>query len=252
MKTRFAKFVDRTVGAALLFLVLTAVLKHYTTTELAAFSAVPITICLFFMLGVVGKRKDGEARNAKRTDDMFYDFMFESESYPAKKLAAGLKNKNIDAVVRADAVYVGKTAAFFAFGKPPDDATIARMIARATRMGASSAVLFCKSPPTSTVDVKDFKLKTVCGDDVYALFASLNALPERKFEKPIRRRFAAFANALSSDKLVRYFMLSASLFAVSLMFGFSLIPFVCAVISASLFIAAATFNIVKKVRAKRT
>ncbi|MDE7464545.1 MAG: hypothetical protein K2M48_05905, partial [Clostridiales bacterium] len=224
---------------------------YYTTTELAAFSAASKTACAFFMLGVIGHRKNSEREMSARTEEMFYDFMFEREGYPAKKLADGLRAKNVEATVKANAVYVGKTAAFFAFGKALDEPQAARIIARAKRSGASKAVVFCKLPPSATVDVKDFELKTVIGDDVYKLFASLGAVPKRRFEKPARARFASFRNALARDKIVRYLTLSASLFFVSFLFGFSIIPFVCAVICASLFLAAIVFNLVKRIKARQ-
>ncbi|MCH5163265.1 MAG: hypothetical protein J1G38_07260 [Clostridiales bacterium] len=250
MKTRFAKIVDRTVGAAMLFAVLTAVFRYYTVFELAAFSAASITVCAFFIFGAIGKRNDSKAEMTKRTDDMFYDFMFERDGYPAKKLADGLKTRGVEASVKAGAVYAGNTAAFFCFDKPLDKKTAARMIAKAKRAGAAKAVVFCVAPPASTVDVKDFTLKPVVGDDVYKLFASLKALPERRFEKPTKARFSSFKNALSKDKIIRYFTLSASLFGVSLILGFSIVPFVCAVVAAVLFTSAVAYNIYKKTKRK--
>ncbi len=232
----------------MLFAVFTAVFRYYTTTELAAFSAAAVTACALFMLGILGKNKDGKREMTKKSEDMFYDFMFERDGYPAKKLADGLKAKGVDAVVKAGAVYANNSAAFFSFDNPLDARAAARMIARAKRSGAKRAVVFCKLPPQSTVDVKDFSIKTVYGDNVYKLFASLGALPERRFEKPVRARFAAFRNALAGDKILRYFALSASLFAVSMLFGFSIVPFVCAVAAAALFLAAVVFNAAKKIK----
>ncbi len=249
MKTRFAKFVDRTVGAVLLFAVFTALFRYYTTAELAAFSAAAAAACVVLVLCAVGKNRDGKRELDKKAEEMFYDFLFESDDCPAKKLAAALRAKNVEATVKAGAVYALGTAAFFSFDRPLDEGRAARMVARAKRNGALRAVVFCKCQPQSTVSVKDFPLKAVCGDEVYKLFASLDALPKRTFEKPVGSRFAAFSKALSSDRILRYLALSAALFAVSLLFGFSLIPFVCATVSAALFAASVVFNAVKKIKA---
>ncbi len=249
MKTRFAKFVDRTLGAALLFAVLTAVLRYYTTTALAAFSAAAITASLYFMFGIIGRNKADGLALTRRADEMFADFMFESRALPARKLCSGLKSRGVDARVLANAVYAGKCAAFFSFDAPLDTAAAARIIARAKRNGADKATVFCRKPPSSTVSVKDFTLDAVSGDDVYKLFASLDALPEHRFERTTRSR--TLRGILDKNKIPRYALLSAAMFGVSAITGFSIVPLVCASVAAVLFITASIFHATAKIRAAR-
>ncbi len=250
MKSKFAKFVDGTLGAVLIFAAATAVLRYYTTMELAAFSAAAVTACILFMLRFIGKRKDGERYLSSRTADMFYDFMFEDDRSPARRLCDGLKSRGENAVLHGSGVYLGKTAAFCLFDAPPDSKAVARIIARARHYGATKVVVLSKAAPTSTVAVKGVTVKPVIGDDVYKLFASLGCLPDRRFEKPASVRFAALRGALAKDRIVRYLVLSAVLFAATPVI-YSPVTVACAFTAAALFIAACAYNIVIAIRSKR-
>ena len=242
MKSTFAKIVDKTVGAVLIFAAATAVLRYYTTLDYAVFSAIAVTACVLIMSGFAGKRKAEKLKISEAAADMFYDFMFFDDSAPSRLLMNGLKRAGASAVLKGKTVYVGKTAAFCAFDSQLSQRSAARAIARAKHFGAEKLVLFCKAPPASLPDVEGFSLKTVSGDDTYALFASLGALPDRKFEKRKLKRFAAFEHALGKDKLPKYFLLSASMFALTALIGFSVVTFICASVSSVLFVAACAYN----------
>ena len=247
MKSKFAKFVDGTLGAALIFLAATAVLRYYTTLSLATFLAVAVTACAVLLLHATGKRKHEKLMLSKAADDMFFDFMFEDDASPAKKLTAALKAKGVNAVRRGGGVYAGSCAAFCAFDDPPKPKQIARIISKAKHYGAKRAVIFSKAPPTAAVEVGDFSVSCVNGNDVYKLFASLGALPAKR-ERKKHKRFA-FAAVLAADKTVRYFVLAAAMFFIGITLK-SLITFVCACACAALGVACVVGMIVRKVRIK--
>ena len=251
VKSKFAKFVDATVGATLIFAAATAVLRYYTTLYFAMFAASCLTFCAVVMLSFRSRKKSDAQKLSKNADGMFFDFMFENDAAPAKLLCRGLKAKGIDAKVRGNGVYMGNTAAFTVFDGRLDDKTAARMISRAKHYGATKAVILCKLPPAATPDVDGFTVKTVCGEDVYKLFASLGALPKHRFEQKRGKRFAAFRSALGKDKIVRYLLLAASMTALTVLFDYSVTTIACAVICAALFVASAIFNIVKAAKAKK-
>lgn len=251
VKSKFAKFVDATVGAVLIFVAATAVLRYYTTLQLAMFAASCVTFCALVMLTFRSRKQSDAQKLSKNADGMFFDFMFESDAAPAKLLYSGLKSKGLEVKRHGNGVYAGSTAAFTLFDGRLDDKTAARMIARAKHYGATKAVILCKLPPAATPDVDGFTVRTVCGEKVYKLFASLGALPKHRFEQKRSKRFAAFGNALGKDKIVRYLLLAASMTALTVLFDYSVTTIACAVICAALFVASAIFNIVKAARAKR-
>lgn len=250
MKSRFAKFVDRTVGACLIFLAATAVLRYYTTLQLAAFSATAITACALLLFGAFGRKRDDKYAMSKNAQNMFFDFMFMDERAPARLLCQALNAKNISATMHGNGVYTRSLATFCFFDNSPDRKAIARSIAKADRYGAHKVLLLCKTPPQSMPEIDDVTVKTVCAENVYSLFGSLGALPKNKYSQKKKSRLAAFSHALDRDRIVRYVVLSAMLFAVSAISGMSIVPFVCACVCAALAIASIVASIVKKARSK--
>jgi len=250
VKSKFAKFIDRTIGAALIFIAATAVFAYFTTLDLALFSATAVTACVFLMLGVTGRRKDGKLKISRAADDMFFAFLFAAPSKPARLLCRGLTAKGLTAAVHGDALYVGKTAAFFAFDAAPSAKAVARMVSRAAHYGAEKIIVFCKTPFDSAMDLENIQFKTVYGDDVYRLFASLGCLPEKRFETASKKR-RIFAGALSSDKIVRYFILACAMSGVAALSGFSPVAAACAAVSAALCIAAIVYNAVKAAKSRK-
>ena len=120
MKSKFAKFIDGTVGACLIFFAAVAVMRYYTTLQLAVFCAAAITACACLLLKLFGKKKEQALRLSAAADGMFFDFLFADDGAPAKLLHAGLKAKNPAAKIRGKGVYLNGTAAFCCFGTPPD------------------------------------------------------------------------------------------------------------------------------------
>ncbi len=243
MKSTFAKIVDSTVGAALVFIASFAVIRYYAPTATAVFGAACVTFTALVLLRFGSNKKSAAFKLSKAADEMFFDFMFLPNAAPARLLAKALATKDVPPpTVRGDAVYVGKTAAFFAFDAPPDEKALARMIARAKHFGAKKAVVFSKGS-AAKLQVNDFELTTVCGDKVFELFASLGALPEHKYEKSRKTRRAVLRAALGKDKIARYIFLSAALFFVAWL-THSIVTTVCAAISAALALASTIISLI--------
>lgn len=249
MKSKFAKFTDRTLGAALVFFAATAVLRYYTTLELAMFCAAAVTACALLLLKTKERVGVEKQRLSDEAEAMFFDFMFTGDGAPARHLYKGIKARDDSAVMHGNGVYLGKTAAFCAFDGALDAKASARLVSKAKHFGAKRVVVFCKDTPKSTVDVDGFPIKTVCGDEVYKLFASLKCLPEKKFARAKKSRLAAFSGALGGDKIVKYALLSAT-FYVFAIFTRSIITFVCACACALLAAASITFFTVKQIRSR--
>ena len=248
MKSKFAKFVDRTVGACLIFFAATAVMRYYTTLQLAVFSALAVTACVCLLLGALGKKKQGKYVMSKNAQDMFFDFMFMDERAPARLLCKALNAKNIAATVHGNGVYTGKTAAFCFFDNPPDQRTIARTIAKSKRYGANKVLLLCKTPPQAVPSLNEVEIKIAAAENVYSLLGSLGALPDKNYSLKQKSRFSAFSHALDKDRIVRYIVLSAALFGVSVISGGSIIPFICACACAALAMISIVMSVVKKVK----
>ncbi|MCM1368479.1 MAG: hypothetical protein NC184_06710 [Roseburia sp.] len=249
MKSKFAKFTDCTLGAALVFFAATAVLRYYTTLELAMVCATAITACALLLLKTRERTGAEKQRLSAAAEAMFFDFMFMSDAAPARLLHSGLKARGNAAVMHGGGVYLGETAAFCVFDGAVNAEKSARLVAKAKRFGAKRVVILCKSSPTSTVNVDGFTVTTVCGDDVYRLFASLDCLPEKKFTAAKKSRLAAFSGALDGNKILKYILLAAT-FYVFAMFTRSLITFVCACACALLAIASIVFCVLKRVRSR--
>lgn len=251
MKSKFAKFTDATVGTCLIFTAAVAVFGYYTTTDLAVFSALSVTACVLVLLRFRSKKRDASARLSAAANEMFFEFMFMSDDAPVKLLQSALKAKDPRTVRHGKGVYIGKCAAFCFFAEPPTDGATAYAIAKAKHYGANKITLLCKTAPVSAPPPLDgFTVKTVCGDDVYKLFASVGAVPDKKFTQSRKSRFAAFAGALSGDKALRYALLSVSLgFAAYI--GKSLIPFIFAVVSAVLAVLSVIFSLKRKFATER-
>lgn len=247
MKSKFAKFVDGTLGSCLIFLAATAVFRYFTTLELAVFSGITVTACAILLLHVTGLKNANKQRLSSAAEDMFYEFMFLPDNAPSKLLYKALSLKRDDVKLHGITVYVGKTAAVCMFDSITKK-NLARTVSIAKHYGATSAVILCAAPPTEKLDVDGFDVKYVIGNDVYTLFASLAALPEPNYSVKHPRRRNTFAGALDKNKAAKYLVLSACLFFVSIITGYSIIPFACAVISALLFIATIAFNVVKHVK----
>ncbi len=251
MKSKFAKFVDATVGAVLIFAAATAVFRYFTTLDLAMFAASCVTFCSVLMLTFRSRKKSNAQKLSASADRMFFDFMFENDAAPARLLCRGLSEKGLSPVVHGRGVYVGNTAAFAVFDRQLDDKTAARIISRTKHYGATKAVILCKFPPSSIPDIDGFTVKTVYGDGVYRLYASLGALPKHKYDSKRKRKFGAFANALGKDKIARYLLLAASMTALSVLFRHSITTVICAGVCAALFVASSVFNIIKAAKSKR-
>lgn len=250
MKSKFAKFIDGTLGAALIFFAAVAVLRYFIpATDLTVFCALSITACVCLLAKLRGRKNGEKVRISKAADDMFFEFMFLPQNVPAKLLAAGLKSRGENAATHGSGVYVGKTAAYCVFGQS-DESAAARLIAKAKHYGANKLVILCKAPPpVPQVDGMDIKL--VCGDDVYKLFASLNALPQKKYAEQNTSRRSAFKNAFSPDKIIRYVLLAVAFFFVA-RFSRSIITFACAVLCAALAVIGITIAVVRKAKKRKT
>lgn len=250
MKSKFAKFIDGTLGAMLIFFAAVAVLRYYIpATDLTVFCAITITVGLC-MIGRLRSTKKGEQiRISKAADDMFFEFMFLPEAAPATLLTNGLKAKDVEAVKHGNGVYANGTAAYCCFSHA-DDTTCARLIAKAKHYGASKLVILCKQPPP-VPQVDGMQVTVVCGDDAYKLFASLNALPPRKYSVKNNARRSAFKNAFSIDKIPRYILLAAAFYFVA-RFSKSVITFACAVLCAALAVVGIALAIVRTAKKRKT
>lgn len=249
MKSKFAKITDGTLGAALLFFAAYAVARYYLPNSLAVFSAAATAMTALLLFGLSDRRKGDAQKLSAAADDMFYDFMFLPPDAPVRMLAKGLRARGESPTVHGGGLYLGGVAAYAVFDKPLDSAMCARLVARARHYGATRIVVFVKSPPASTVDVKDVKLRAVVGEEVYKLFASLSALPPRRFERAKRSKFYAFRGALGKDKTLRYLILSASLFFVFRITN-SVVAVACAAIAAVLFVISLIYNIASSAKQK--
>ena len=249
MKSKFAKLIDGTLGAALIFFAAVAVLRYFIqATDLTVFCALSITAGMCILAKLRGNKKSELVRISKAADDMFFEFMFLPQNAPAKLLAAGLKARNENAVLHGCGVYVDKIAAYCVFGSSDENAT-ARLIAKAKHYGANKLILLCKAPPpVPQVDGMDIKL--VCGDDVYRLFASLNSLPQKKYADNNTYHRAAFKSAFTSDKIIRYIILAASFYFVA-RFSRSIVTFACAVLCAVLAVIGITLAIARKAKSRK-
>lgn len=252
VKSKFAKFVDGTIGAILIFIASAAIFAYYTPVPmLSIFSGITVTVCAILLLRLKNKRDCAKQKLSQNAADMFFDFMFLDEYAPAKLLCAGLNGKAQRAVRRGKGVYLNRTAAFCFFGCPPNEATAARTMARAKHYGANTTLFLTERQSHVPTDIAGITAKNIYGDDVYKLFASLCALPEKKFARRKKSRRAALSGALSKDKILRYVLLSAFMFALSVFLHRSVIMLACAVICAALAIAATTLNAVKYAKEKR-
>ncbi len=249
MKTRFAKFVDNTLGCLMLFTAVTACLLYFLPTDLAVFGAFSITSTAFVILKTRQRKKIGEQSVSKAARNMFFDFMFESDALPPKLLLNGLKARGKDAKIRGKAVYVGGVCAYCDFSDAAiTPEKIARRIGIAKHYGAKKLLLLLRVPPVETVEIADFEVQAICGEDVYKLFGSLNALPDGKYAKKQRKRFARLGGALGKDRIPRYAVLSALLIALTVMTDMSVVTLVCAVISSALLIASIVFTLISALR----
>lgn len=247
MKSKFAKFIDGTIGALLIFFAATAIFRYYTTLELAVFSGITVSACAVLLLHVTGAKRAAGQNLTKAAADMFYEFMFFDERTPAKFLYTGLKARTDDVKLRGKTVYLNGTAATCFFDDISTKA-VARAVATAKHYGAKKLLLFCKTVPANKLDFSDFDLRYVNGDDTYKLFRSLGAVPKPAYSLKKESRTSRFVAALGKDKIIKYLLLSCGLFFVSVLSGYKVIPFVCACIGGALFIASLAYNIVKSVK----
>lgn len=251
MKSKFAKFIDSTIGACLIFFAAVAVMRYYTTLDLAVFCAFAITACVCLLLKLSGVKKTEKHRLSVAADGMFFDFMFMPDDAPIKQLYNGLKEKLPSAVLRGKGVYTADTAAFCYFDCPPNEKELARLISKAKRFRANKIIVLSKSPMRTVVDIEGFTVKSVCGEDVYKLYGSLGALPKKQFSSKQKSRRTAFYGALGKDKILRYALLSAAMFGISILNGYSIMTFACACVCAALCVAAVGFNIYRAATKKR-
>ncbi len=243
MKSKFAKFIDRTIGAMLIFFAAFAVLRYFIpATDATVFCALTVTAGLCMIARLRGKKSGERIRISKAADDMFFEFMFLPDNAPAVQLTNALKAKGENAVRHGNGVYLNSTAAYCCFGRPLDEKDCARLIAKAKHYGADKLVILCKTPPT-VPQADGPEIAVVCGDDAYKLFASLNALPPKKYAAD-EKRHGAFKNAFSRDKIFRYLVLAASFFFVSWI-SRSVITFACSVLCALLAVISVTITAVR-------
>ena len=220
------------------------------SAEIVLFCALSATGGICLMARLRGMRRGERVRITKAADDMFFEFMFLPESAPARLLENGLKARGEQTARHGNGVFVNGTAAYCVFSRTADDAFVARLIAKAKHYGANKLVLLSKFPlPVPQVD--GMNVTTVCGDDVYTLFASLDALPKRKYAEKSSSKSGAFKNALSADKILRYGILAVLFYFVA-RFSRSVITFSCAVLCAALFVAAITATIVRAAKKRKT
>ncbi|MCH5156206.1 MAG: hypothetical protein J1F69_06310 [Clostridiales bacterium] len=251
MKSKFAKFIDGTVGVFLIFFAAVAVFRYFIpASDIVLFCAFSVTAAICLLSKLRTKKRGERFTISKAADDMFFEFMFLPENAPAALLASGLKAKNEPVVRHGGGVFVNDTAAYCVFSQPADEAISARLIAKAKHYGANKLILFCKSPPV-VPQVDGVTVTSVYGDDVYTLFASLNALPKRKYADKSNVRQNAFKNAFSPDKIVRYAVLAVSFYFVS-QFSRSIITFACSVFCAALSLIAITLSIVRAAKKRKT
>ena len=248
MKSKFAKFIDGTIGVLLIFFAATANFRYYTTLELAVFSGITVAACAVLVLHVTGIKRMTAQKISAAAADMFYEFMFFDERTPLKFLYTGLKAKGENVKLRGKLLYLGNVAAACFFDEKPSEKAVARTVAIAKHFGAKRAVLFCKAVPSSVPETEGFTVTCVGGDDVYRLFASLGIVPKPAYSRANKSRASKLKSALGKDKIIRYFILSSGLFFVSILSGRKLIPFVCACIGTLLCLAALIYNIVKSVK----
>lgn len=250
MKSKFAKFVDYSLGACLIFIAAVAIMRYYTTTELSVFAAFSVTACAVLLLSLKTKKTDRAQKLSDNAEQMFYTLMFSDERAHARLLYKGLINAGKTPVMHGNGVYLGKTAAFCRFSRTDAD-DVARMISKAAHYGATKLVLLCKTPPPS-VDTTAVTVTAVCGESAYKLLASLGALPEARFDKPKTRRRDAFKHALGKDKIIRYALLSFAMFMITIFISRSIITFICATACAVLCAASIVYNAMRAVNKKRT
>lgn len=249
MKSKFAKFIDGTIGALLIFFAAFAVLRYFIpATDAAVFCAVTVTAGVCMIARLRGKKKGELLRISKAADDMFFEFMFLPDNAPAIMLADALKSKDENAVRHGNGVYLNSTAAYCCLSRPPDDRECARLIAKAKHYGADKLVILCKAPPPLP-QVDGMEVAAFCGDDVYKLFASLNALPPRKYAEHAKRQ-NAFKNAFSRDKIFRYLVLAFSFFFAAWV-SRSIITFACSVLCAALAVISVTMTAVHAVKNRK-
>ncbi|MDE6294191.1 MAG: hypothetical protein K2L88_06190, partial [Clostridiales bacterium] len=145
MKSKFAKFIDGTLGAALIFFAAVAVLRYFIpATDLTVFCALSITAGVCLLSKLRGTRKGEQVRISKAADDMFFEFMFLPQNAPALALAAGLKARGENAVTHGSGVYANKTAAYCVLNQA-DERDVARLIAKAKHYGANKLIILCKT-----------------------------------------------------------------------------------------------------------
>ncbi|MDE6201588.1 MAG: hypothetical protein K2M47_06920 [Clostridiales bacterium] len=249
MKSKFAKFIDGTIGALLIFFAAFAIMRYFIpATDAAVFCAVTVTAGLCMLTRLRGKKKGELLRISKAADDMFFEFMFLPDNAPAVKLADALKAKGENAVRHGNGVYLNNTAAYCCFNNPPDQGACARLIAKAKHYSADKLIIISKAPPP-VPQVDGIDIATVCGDDAYRLFASLNALPERKYAETAKRH-GAFKNAFSRDKILRYLVLAFSFFFAAWV-SRSVITFACSVLCAALAVISVAMTAVHAVKKRK-
>ena len=251
MKSKFAKIVDNSIGAVIVFCAVTAVFRYFLPLSASAFCAACITSCALFLSALRRKRKEKTERISREAADMFFDFMFKSCQAPAFLLCRALQSKKTNAERHGNGVYCGKTAAFFYFDTPPSERDCARMIARAKHYGATKVYAFCKTLPRTVPQVEGFSFTAVDGDATYKLFRSLDCMPKRAFAAKKRGKPYKLSGAFDKDKIARYLVLSAALFAIAAFTDYSIITLVCAGVCALLFVIASVVNIVKYVKKQR-
>ncbi len=245
MKSKFAKFIDATLGSTLIFIAATAVLRYYTTIDIALFCAGSVTACAILLIKLKPKKQTNDKLEPVAAD-MFFEFTFMSPDAPAKLLYTALKQRYDGATRHGGGVFVNGIAAYCLFSENADAAMTARLIAKAKHYGAHTLLLLCKSPPDYP-QITGITVKPICGNDVYRLFGSLGALPPRKYADSRQKAPKAFAGALGKDKIVRYFILAASLGFMSWLTR-SVIAFVCSIACAALGLTALTLLAVKRIK----
>lgn len=248
MKSSFAKFTDTTIGSIIVFAAVFAVCRYYVPTRFAALAAMPIAAAFAFLCGITNRRKTAAEQLSDGAQNMFFSFMFMPQNAAARYLSIGLKCKGCECKLIANGVYTQNTAAYCVFDAPLTDADAAKLIAKAKHHGKNEVVIFCREQPKTTLDIADVSLKTPNGENVYKLFASLDALPPQKYTKTKKSASQIAMRALDKDKILKYAALSASFFFLSYLTDYSIGFLVAAILSAVLLFVSASVAVAAKLK----
>lgn len=247
MKGTFAKIIDRTFGAGLLFLVATAVIGYFQPQRIALIAGTIITALIYLASSLTSRISNDKQKLSHATEQMFYDFMFLNTDEPSKMLQVGLRKRGINCYTSKTALYYKNTVAFFAFDEVLTQTQTAKYISTAVRKGVSNVLIFSKKDFTPSISVDGITLRVISGNAVYQLFASLNALPAHTYKSTAKKRIFPFLSAaLDLRKLPRYLLLSCAFFFIAAITKFSIMLTFCAILNAVLALSTIILRLINK------